>query len=101
MFVKNKFYFKRNQIIGEGVHGPVYKGFDSQHEGFDYVRNINVPALAIKRILIEKCSFADSAWFSRLGRSLQKDQKYEDLLIRLEHPNIVKLVHVEEDINFR
>jgi serine/threonine protein kinase len=65
--------FDRNAVLGRGYYGIVFKG------------EWNNKIVAVKRIELAKC----------------ENKKEEEALQKLDHPNVVKLYHVEKDDDFR
>ncbi len=63
----------RNVVLGSGAYGTVFEG------------EWNRKKVAVKRIELEKC----------------ENSKEEEALQKLDHPNVVKLYHVESDLVFR
>ena len=68
----NQISYNKQDILGEGGFGQVFKG------------RFNGKDVAVKRILIEQC-----------------DAREEGFLKRYEHPNILKLFHAEQNADFR
>ncbi|KZS20800.1 Uncharacterized protein APZ42_012508 [Daphnia magna] len=66
-----KIWFDRGAVLGQGGYGTVFKG---KFGGRD---------VAVKRIQLHHV-----------------DQREEDAMLKLDHPNIVKLFHCESDDNF-
>jgi hypothetical protein len=69
----------KNKILGQGGNGTVFEGVWC-----------GKPA-AIKRIELINIS----------GEDENKNQREEEALQRLDHPNVIKLLHVERDSTFR
>ena len=66
--------FDRDKVLGQGRYGVVFKG--------NWRKNL----VAVKRIqLID----------------IANNKQEEEALQRLDHPNVIKLFHVESDTNFR
>jgi serine/threonine protein kinase len=66
--------FGQNKILGEGGYGTVFEGV------------WHGKPVAIKRIQLSDIS---------------SNQREEEALQKLEHPNVIKLLHVESDSTFR
>ena len=66
--------FGQNKILGEGRYGTVFEGV------------WRGKPVAIKRIQLSDIS---------------SNQREEEALQKLEHPNVIKLLHVESDSTFR
>jgi predicted Ser/Thr protein kinase len=64
---------KKNAILGKGPYGTVFEG------------EWNGKKVAVKRIEKTKC----------------ENNKEDEALQKLDHPNVVKLYHVESDSDFR
>ena len=72
--VIQKIIIDKNKILGQGGYGTVFEG-PWGNEKF-----------AVKRILLE---------------NIDNDNKEEKALLKLDHPNVIKLYHVESDENFK
>ena len=64
----------KNKILGQGGYGTVYEGV------------WRAKPVAIKRIQLTQ---------------IKSNQREEAALQKLDHPNIIKLLHVESDSKFR
>ena len=69
----------QNKILGQGGYGTVFEGVWCDK-----------PA-AIKRIELINISGEDEG----------KNRREEEALQKLDHPNVIKLLHVERDSTFR
>jgi serine/threonine protein kinase len=73
---KNNFYFHRDGLIGKGGFGNVFRG------------NFLDQSVAVKRILLTNIQGV-------------LNSREETFLTQLQHDNIVKLLHIENDDDFR
>jgi serine/threonine-protein kinase/endoribonuclease IRE1 len=67
----------RDQILGQGGYGIVYKGFWGPNR---------IP-VAVKRL--------------QLMVHLDTSEKEDEALLKLNHQNVIKLYHAENDTDFR
>ncbi len=78
--VSDSLSYDDNEILGKGTAGFVFRGSFGQDKN----------PVAVKRVQLA---------------SLRKDEEFqkreEDALASLDHPNVVKLFHVEDDFTFR
>ena len=72
--VIQKIIIDKNKILGQGGYGTVFEGTWGNKK------------FAVKRILLE---------------NIDNDNKEEKALLKLDHPNVIKLYHVESDENFK
>lgn len=75
--VSEKLSYGESAILGKGMAGFVFRGF------------FNDIPVAVKRVQLA---------------SMQKEEvqkREEDAMRALDHPNVVKLYHVEEDVVFK
>jgi serine/threonine protein kinase len=77
MFTTND--LSKNEILGKGGYGTVFEGVWCDK-----------PA-AIKRIELINIS----------GKEERKNRREEEAMLKLDHPNVIKLLHVESDSTFR
>ncbi|XP_057373274.1 death-associated protein kinase 1-like [Daphnia carinata] len=79
-----KIWIDREKLLGEGGFGMVYKGklWDSYGRIFKGI--FRGREVAVKRILIDRA-----------------DKREEEAMLKLDHPNIVKLLHCEKDQDFK
>lgn len=68
--------FDRDKLLGSGGYGIVYEG----------VWGENKNPVAVKRIQLIHVTSCE---------------KEEEALLKLNHPNIIKLFHAENDLDFR
>lgn len=74
------------KLLGKGAFGIVYEGL------------WNGKIVAIKRI--DKTNFLDFS-DSAANSTSAGQQREEEVMQQLDHPNVLKLFHVENDVNFR
>ena len=72
--VIQKIIINKSKILGQGGYGTVFEGTWGNEK------------FAVKRILLEK---------------IDNDNKEERALQKLNHPNVIKLYHVESDKNYK
>ena len=70
--MENEITFKREKLLGSGGYGAVYEGVWKNER------------VAVKRIQL-----------------INVDGQEEKALRQLNHPNVIKLFHVEDDLEFR
>jgi serine/threonine-protein kinase/endoribonuclease IRE1 len=79
-FVSDSLSYDENEILGKGNAGFVFRGSFGQDQN----------PVAVKRVQLA---------------SMRKDEEFqkreEATLASLNHPNVIKLLHVEEDSTFR
>lgn len=70
------FQYDRNQVLGRGGFGAVFRGY------------FNGNNVAVKRI-------------EQISLNTSLSDREERAMMNLNHPNVVKFIHAESDKNFR
>jgi len=78
--VSSRLSYDGNDVLAKGLSGFVFRG------SFDESKT----PVAIKRVLLEN-----------MHKKVAVQKRNEDALCVLDHPNVVKLLHIEQDQSFK
>ena len=78
--VSSRLNYDRNDVLAKGVAGFVFRG------SFDEDKT----PVAVKRVLL-----------ANMHKKPAVQKKNEEALSVLDHPNVIKLLHIEQDQSFR